>query len=643
MTQSRAIADGPRRKRPHVERTKIRQPIRRAAVGLLAGVVTLTGVNALAQPAQAQHTPVAPLADAGTVVGWGPDVDYNGVTLPPGRLSAAQQNTAFTQVVPGGPGGGLGLTAAGDVEVIGTPLTGLEGVHDFPAGLNDQPIKQIAGTPQGQALAVTDDGRVRAWGDFENSWPPGYDSAAAVPAGLTSVVSADIASNGRWAAAVKADGTVDAWGSDPAHAGYLTGAEALTGVKSLALGGFFGFALKSNGTVVGFGQNLNGTLDLPASVTAPGNVLAVAARNQGGIALLADQTVVGWGTKTAPGEDNAIPAGLDDVVAIDALPQSNVNVAVDKMGDVQVWGTPANIDGYEPEPASLAGADVASISIGRGLLALVTKVLEVTKPTVANGTAIPGATGATLALSPSLAGKRITYRSTATKGAETATSDSSATAPVLSAKAPASASRTSVAISPTDGDYGARRDLVVTVGRVSGGTATGNVTINVDGDARTHALAGGKTTFALSRKLRAGNHTVSVSYAGDATTVGSSTTATVSVDKVHSKTRAKVKLRKKGRKHHRHLKRVDLKLKVKTDTGVRPKGKVKIEIKRGKHTVYKKNVRVNRHGKATVKINKLNKRLGLNKHHGKRKFTVKVTYRGNHDIRRSRDRAHFRA
>jgi hypothetical protein len=72
---------------------------------------------------------------------------------------------------------------------------------------------------------------------------------------------------------------------------------------------------------------------------------------------------------------------------------------------------------------------------------------EITSRWLANGSPVPGATGTTLTLTPALAGKRITYESTATKtGAETVTSRSVATTAVKAKATPKTATKTQIKV-----------------------------------------------------------------------------------------------------------------------------------------------------------------------------------------------------
>lgn len=84
----------------------------------------------------------------------------------------------------------------------------------------------------------------------------------------------------------------------------------LTDVVAISANGNHALALRSNGTVVGWGDDSEGTNVVPADLAG---VIAVAAGWWHGLALLSDGTVVGWGQY---GQD--VPPGLSDVVALAA-------------------------------------------------------------------------------------------------------------------------------------------------------------------------------------------------------------------------------------------------------------------------------------------------------------------------------------
>jgi hypothetical protein len=132
-----------------------------------------------------------------------------------------------------------------------------------------------------------------------------------------------------------------------------------------------------------------------------------------------------------------------------------------------------------------------------------------------SGTAIAGATGTSYKLGASDVGKQLSVRVTASKsGKAPGTAVSTATARVSKA-----ASSTRLAVSKTKVKKGKPVQVRVTV--VSSPTATGKVSVRVDGKAvRTVALKGGKAIVKVVVK-RKGKHKVTAVYAGSSVVAGS--------------------------------------------------------------------------------------------------------------------------
>ena len=652
--------------RHHVDTRYIRRPAGRTTAAAIAGLVALTGVSTLATPAQANTTPVATPAEGGTVVGWGPDVALPGKsgTIGHGDLDAAQRGLVFTQVVAGGYGGGLGLTTTGTVEFIGTPIDGLDGAHEIPHEevASHGGATQLASTDDGagQALAVTSDGHVVVWGDLATAWPPiplftGYLDAGDVPADLANVVAADIAPTGQWAAAVKADGTVVAWGGpgptattpNPPLTAAITQANALSNVKSLALWGNFGYALHEDGTATGFGTDSFGSLSsMPAilgDATDNIDVIDVTARSNGGMALLDDGTVASWGNNTTAGGTpgfNDVPAGVDDVVAIDTT--GIANVAVDGAGQAYFWGSKSEPALSDVQSTILAGQHVTSISLGRGALAIVdfkatarpgVTVNDESASTAAVGDelhatdatfsstpdaegvtgqwyrgagvdaeAIDDATDADYTVTGEDIGEAITYRTTATKGSATVFSESD---PITVEQA---ASTTTVS-APTTA-YGRSATVTVSVTNATSGkvTLTGAGVIPPK-----DVSSSGKATFVLPRTLTPRSYALTAKYAGTDATSASSGTATLRVARAAA---GKPVLRVTKRPSRKKAGKATIT--VPTSAGLaKASGKVIVTLKLGKKA--KRASGTLRNGTVSVKLPRLPK---------KGKWSVTATYVG---------------
>lgn len=185
------------------------------------------------------------------------------------------------------------------------------------------------------SMALRADGTVVTWGESS----AGQRGTGPAPASLRPTVVlttsgapldgvVSVAADGRTAMAVREDGTVLAWGSnsygqlgdgttaDRALPGPVlteAGGPALQGVQDVSVGGQHGVALLETGEVMAWGRNDTGqlgdgtTADRPVprpvalrtSTGGVADVVAVSAAEKFTLALLADTTVLGWGSGAA--------------------------------------------------------------------------------------------------------------------------------------------------------------------------------------------------------------------------------------------------------------------------------------------------------------------------------------------------------
>lgn len=156
-----------------------------------------------------------------------------------------------------------------------------------------------------------------------------------------------ISGGGSHGLALKADGTVAAWGNNLSGASvgfetpYPQATNGLVKLEGKILSNVvavaascessqyaFSLALKQNGTVVAWGGNQFGQTSIPSDLS---NVTAIAAGAFQGLALKRDGTIVSWGQGNPP------PEGLSNVVAIAAGGESGRNLALKKDGTVVDW------------------------------------------------------------------------------------------------------------------------------------------------------------------------------------------------------------------------------------------------------------------------------------------------------------------
>jgi hypothetical protein len=415
------------------------------AVALVLGAAG--AVPAGADPDPGEATPLSvpgmavSLAQAGELKLWG-DNAYGQATVP-----ASLAGVAVSQVVLPFRAG-LALTADGRVVSWGSNIDRLERV---PAEVTAAKVAQIA-TYESYAGAVTRDGRVLMWGKKSALATP-----LDVPAGLTGVKQLAIGTVA--AAALKSDGSVVAWGKN-----YRGSLAVPAGLKATAIvaGGARFYALTEQGTVAQWGVNDDLSYTPPAAVLEPGNVKAIAAAQFGALALLADDTLLRFGTYPAA----AVPEELDDVEPV-LLANGGFQqgfAVVDRDRTIYQWdvsgmiaGVPSELNGRDLTQIVLSGGDEHSaggVVIAKLLRAALPQVTgtakvgsvltgvpgtfsaepdSVTSQWLVNGAPVSGG-GAQLTVTADLVGKTVSYQSTATKAGETTVVSSSA--PVTVPKPP---------------------------------------------------------------------------------------------------------------------------------------------------------------------------------------------------------------
>jgi Regulator of chromosome condensation (RCC1) repeat/Immunoglobulin I-set domain len=176
-------------------------------------------------------------------------------------------------------------------------------------------------------LALRADGTVVAWGGDSTR------GQTNVPPGLTNVVS--IAAGSAHSLALGRDGTVTLWGRIPPFAQQSAAVPVdATNIAGLALGSGAQHALflRSDGTVEDWGNVIYGWTNVPPNAR---NVVAVAAGSLFGLALRADGKVVAWGDNGFGQTD--VPSSATNIVAIATGFDGSAALRAD--GTVLVWGT----------------------------------------------------------------------------------------------------------------------------------------------------------------------------------------------------------------------------------------------------------------------------------------------------------------
>ena len=194
---------------------------------------------------------------------------------------------------------------------------------------------------------------VVAWGgDFDlTTIPDNVSNVTAIACGAVHTM------------ALKSDGTVVAWGDrlGPNNYGQIDVPSGLSNVTAIAAGTLHSLALMKNGTVVAWGAGIANTQiapDFGQSIVPLGlsNVTAIAAGQWHSVALKKDGTVVVWGWNYY-GQTN-LPVELTNVVAIAANLAHSVALKSD--GTVVAWGSNGN--GQTDVPVGLS--NVIAVAAG---------------------------------------------------------------------------------------------------------------------------------------------------------------------------------------------------------------------------------------------------------------------------------------
>jgi Regulator of chromosome condensation (RCC1) repeat len=202
------------------------------------------------------------------------------------------------------------------------------------------PIVKIV-TKSERTAAVRADGTVVLW----NGYAPEQQG---IPLGLHNVVSAVPSEKG--GIALLTDGTIQSWGAT----GVGNVPDGLKLPKALSTSYLVAVGLQSDGTVVAWGNNYFGDLDVPQGLN---RVVALSSGRAHHLALRDDGSVVAWGSNNYG--QGTVPTNVSQMTAIASSDYYNLVLKSD--GTVQAWGSAPEV------PASLTNVVAISASNNESL------------------------------------------------------------------------------------------------------------------------------------------------------------------------------------------------------------------------------------------------------------------------------------
>jgi hypothetical protein len=132
----------------------------------------------------------------------------------------------------------------------------------------------------------------------------------------------------------------------------------LSGINAIAIGARFALALKSDGTVVAWGDNSKGQLNVPSGLSG---VIAISAGGFHALALRSDGTVVAWGDNTR--QQSTVPPDLGVVKAV-AAGRYHSMASLEGVGGSQTSGGGGSSSGVGKTPPPPRVAPAPRVGVG---------------------------------------------------------------------------------------------------------------------------------------------------------------------------------------------------------------------------------------------------------------------------------------
>jgi alpha-tubulin suppressor-like RCC1 family protein len=297
----------------------------------------------------------AALKADGSVVAWGSP--YHGGDS---SAVASQLSSGVSQIF-SSPGAFAALKADGSVVTWGSPYFG--GDSSAVASQLSSGVSQVFSAGYAFA-ALKKDGSVVTWGansnrdeSFDHYGVGGGDSSA-VASQISSGVSQIFSSLGAFAA-LKADGSVDTWGSsDFGGDSSAVASQISSGVSQIfSTQGVFA-ALKADGSVVTWGSPYVGGDSSAVASQLSSGVSQIFSAVDAFAALKTDGSVVTWGSPDFGGDSSAVASQISSGVS-QIFSSTGAFAALKSDGSVVTWGT--IIGGDSPAVASQLSSGVSQI------------------------------------------------------------------------------------------------------------------------------------------------------------------------------------------------------------------------------------------------------------------------------------------
>jgi alpha-tubulin suppressor-like RCC1 family protein len=184
------------------------------------------------------------------------------------------------------------------------------------------PVKASISAGRSHSLALKPDGTLLSWGsnargELGNGTAVSQNPTPSAVVGASNIVA--IATGHYYSLALKSDGTMLSWGDDqfgelgdgtvgPLNNPTPSAISGLSNIVAIAAGNSHSLALKSDGTMLSWGWNSSGQLGnstispnnpTPSIVIGASNIVAIAAGSYNSLALKSDGTLLSWGANSS--------------------------------------------------------------------------------------------------------------------------------------------------------------------------------------------------------------------------------------------------------------------------------------------------------------------------------------------------------